>query len=80
MEGNVACSVVPVLVKGRSMKRWSMFTEWVTEPSLIKEIREIVAASGVSMLRVVPGSASAVAVVIVGRVAGVPSLLNRYGG
>ena len=80
MAGNVACRVVPVVVKGRSMKRWSMSTEWVTEPSLTNETREIVAASGVSTVRVVAGSADAVAVVIVGRVASVPSLLNRYGG
>ena len=77
MEGNVACRVVPVVVKGRSMKRWSMSVECVTEPSLINDTREIVAASGVSMVRVVPGSATAVAVVIVGRVARVPSMLNR---
>ena len=80
MEGNVACRVVPVVVNGRSMKRWSMSVECVTEPSLINDTRKIVAASGVSMVRVGPGSATAVAVVIVGRVARVPSMLNRYGG
>ena len=62
------------------MNRWSMSKEWVTEPSLTNDTLAIDAASGVSMVRVAPGSATEVALVIVGRGASVPFDANRYGG
>ena len=55
-----------------------MSSEWVTEPVFTRDTRDT--ASGVSMLSGMPGSVTAVAVVIVGRTAGVPSPLKRYGG
>ena len=59
------------------MKRWSMSNEWVTEPTLTSVTRLIDAASGLSMVSVVAGSVTAVAALMVGRAARVPSPLNR---
>ena len=57
-----------------------MSSEWVTEPVLTSDTVPMPAASGVVMLSVPPGSVTVVALVMVGRAAAVPSLLNRYGG
>ena len=48
-----------------------MSKEWVTDPSLTSETRDDGAASGVVIASDAPGSATAVALVMVGRVAAV---------
>src|SRR5947207_2990995 len=65
-------------VAASAMRRWSVSTEWVAEPSRTIEKR----VTGLSVLTVTfaPLAAAAGAAVIFGRTAREPSALSRYGG
>ena len=77
LAGNAAVSDVPERVNARSRNRWSMSTEWVTEPSFTRLMRAMSLASGESIVSELPGSATVVANAMVGRTAGVPSEAKR---
>ena len=62
------------------MKRWFMLNECVTEPVATRVMRRMLLACCDSSTRLPAGCTTIGALSMVGRSAGVPSALYRYGG
>ena len=77
--GAVKLDCVPLRLNGMLIKRWSKLVECVTELRRISENR-VTSSLPVVTLKPEPNPMLPGASVMLGRAAGVPSLLNRYGG